>query len=277
MTDELDQDPRLTEETTTTDPVEGELLPATGTGVVVADNPPPPGREVLMPMETEQVIAGMDAYQAMLPKLLDPNDYQQAGRDRRFVKKSGWRKIARAFNLSVTIVSMHVERDHDGNAVRAECVARAAAPNGQVSDGDGYCAADEKRFEDSGGKQKLENDLRTTATTRAKNRAISDLVGMGEVSAEEMDTTSGPTVQPTDADEDLKRNASEALTMLVGDIEAARNVWGAVKSANGNVLPVAVAEAWIAARAAQVPGGPPPEVAAEQQLSAEKAADDPAE
>ena len=32
-----------------------------------------------------------------------------------------------------------------------------------------------------------ENDVRGTAHTRAKNRAISDLIGAGEVSAEEID------------------------------------------------------------------------------------------
>jgi hypothetical protein len=69
--------------------------------------------------------------------------------------------------------------------VRAEVWIRAVA-NGQFGDGDGYCSADEARFKSRCGRQKLENDLRSTATTRAKNRATADLVGMGEVSAEEI-------------------------------------------------------------------------------------------
>lgn len=145
-----------------------------------------PTREVLMPLDTSQVVAGMQAYQEMLPQLLDAKDYQDAGGGKKFVKKSGWRKIARAFNLSTQIVSVDIERAPDGSPQRASAVVRAIAPNGQVSDGDGYCDVAESRFSGPrGNKSKLENDLRATATTRAKNRAISDLVGMGEVSAEE--------------------------------------------------------------------------------------------
>jgi hypothetical protein len=67
--------------------------------------------------------------------------------------------------------------------LRAEVWARAIAPSGRSMDGDGYCSVDEERFSGPrGNKSKLENDLRATATTRAMNRAISGLVGMGEVS-----------------------------------------------------------------------------------------------
>lgn len=156
----------------------------------LAEQPPstdlevrPPSSEVLTPLDPEQVVAAMDAYQALLPKLLKPEDWQKAGCDE-FVKKSGWRKIARAFNLSVFKISSGIERNEDGAPLRASAVYRAMAPNGQIQDGDGYCSAGESRF--STNRAKLEHDMAATATTRAKNRAISDLVGMGEVSAEEV-------------------------------------------------------------------------------------------
>jgi hypothetical protein len=153
---------------------------------------PPAEREVLMPLDPQQVVEGMRQYQRLLRDLLEPSDWQTEDKDGRpldrpFLKKSGWRKIARAFNLSFERVRSEVERDEDGNPVRAEVWIRAVAPNGQYGDGDGYCSSEEKRFQSRRGKQKLENDLRTTATTRAKNRAIADLVGMGEVSAEEIE------------------------------------------------------------------------------------------
>lgn len=77
-----------------------------GTGTVISRSATPrPSREVLTPLDADSVIEGMRAYQDLLPKLLDDSDYQGTGSDR-FVKKSGWRKIARAFNLSVEIVSI---------------------------------------------------------------------------------------------------------------------------------------------------------------------------
>lgn len=153
--------------------------------VVAAELVLRPTREALTPIDPEQVIASMKAYQDLLPRLLEPGDFQDAGAGKRFVKRSGWRKIARAFNLSLTLIDRSVDRDEQGNAIRAEVVVRAIAPNGQMQDGDGYCSIDEPRFKDARGRQRIEQDLRATATTRAKSRAISDLIGMGDLSDED--------------------------------------------------------------------------------------------
>lgn len=146
----------------------------------------PVATAVMMPFDAEEVSGAMSAYQEVVRATLDATDWQgKPGTRGAFVKKSGWRKIAKAFGLSVTRVDDGVERDDEGNPLRAWAIYRAAHSNGQTQDGDGYCSVDESRFAQVKGRQKLENDLRATATTRAKNRAISDLVGMGEVSAEE--------------------------------------------------------------------------------------------
>lgn len=203
-----------------------------------------PSRQALMPLDAADVVRGMTAYQELLPQLLDDSDYQAAD-GKRFVKKSGWRKIARAFNLSVTIVEISVERDENGKSTRAECVARAKAPNGQVQDADGYCSIDEftgKRADD----KKLENTLRATATTRAKNRAIADLVGMGEVSAEEV-TQTGQTAPAVErADEDLQRAAKQSLGRLVGDPQIAGDIWRQALGYFGDVAPRGLCVAVIA-------------------------------
>ena len=104
--------------------------------------------------------------------------------------------------LSTSLVAQTVERDDSGVVVRASAIVRAMhVPSGQFSDGDGYCSSDESRFARAGGRAKLENDLRATATTRAKNRAIADLVGMGAVSAEEAEVSlsAGPQMRSSDA------------------------------------------------------------------------------
>lgn len=210
--------------------------------------------EVLHPLDVDQLAASFEEYQQLLPRLLKASDYQDAGRDRdgnprRFVKKSGWRKIATAFDLDVILVSDEVERDTEGRVLRAKVIARAIAPSGRTMDGDGYCAADESRFTSGkGDTSKLENDLRATATTRAKNRAIADLVGMGDVSAEEVgdehqsNGNGGPPYGPV-VEDDTRKRASQALIGLCRDnADVAEATWGEIKTLLG-YMPQAAAAA----------------------------------
>jgi hypothetical protein len=151
--------------------------------------------EVLRPLDPDTLLQSFEEYQDLLQRLLTNDDWQGKPNQRgSFVKKKGWRKIATAFDLDVTVIPgmSKIERNENGAPIRAEVWMRAIAPSGRTMDGDGYCSVTEPRFADARGRQKLENDLRATATTRAKNRAISDLIGMGDVSAEEVDAT--PTV-----------------------------------------------------------------------------------
>lgn len=240
-------------ETDVAEPVEEtgepEVLPPPvqeGSGVIVTTPTQVPSNEPLMPLDTAKVVEGMKQYQALLHDLLDDSDWQGTGTDR-FPKKSAWRKIGRAFNLSVTVVNISVLRDEEGKPTRAECIARATAPNGQVHDGDGYCTIDEftgKRADDV----KLENTLRATATTRAKNRAISDLVGMGEVSSEEVVAGGAPVI-----DEATRRKLHGALMWLLPE-DQAKAAWGVLKSAGGGELtdPIATAVIDVIARRKQL-------------------------
>jgi hypothetical protein len=151
--------------------------------------------------------------------------------------------------------------------VRAAVWVRAVAPNGQLGDGDGYSSPDEVPFQSRRGRQKLENDLRSTATTRAKNRATADLVGMGEVSAEELvpggedDEHAQALAAGARASDELARLAFAALARLVGgrapDPEAARRVGERIAQDHG-YLPVAVGRAlcYAASTAAGAPGEP---------------------
>jgi hypothetical protein len=142
--------------------------------------------EPLRPMPIYEVQRAMQEYQQGLEAILADSDWQtfrdNAGNERRFVKRSGWRKIATWFGLDLLVNSGNVlvARDERGKALRATVIARVVAPNGRMAEDVAVCDASERAF------SKLEHDLVATATTRALNRATADLVGMGDVSAEEM-------------------------------------------------------------------------------------------
>lgn len=140
--------------------------------------------EPLRPMPLHQVQSAMAEYQAGLQALLVDTDWQtfsdRGGAPKRFVKRSGWRKIATWFGLDLLIGDVVLERDEHGQLLRARVTARAVAPNGRVFEDVGACSHTERRF------SKPEHDILATAATRAHNRATSDLVGMGEVSSDEL-------------------------------------------------------------------------------------------
>lgn len=135
---------------------------------------------IVMPLVSpEQAVAAFDAYQKLAAKIMTQEDVQKIG-DKEFKKKSFWRKCQRFFNLSLELSKEWKEEKAD-KSYTYFVMYRAVAPNGAYMDGDGACTNNEK------GRLRTEHDTRSTAHTRAKNRAISDLVAFGEVSAEEVD------------------------------------------------------------------------------------------
>jgi hypothetical protein len=111
-------------------------------------------------------------------------------RGKKFRKKSYWRAIATAFNVEARMISEErIEIDGDWGYLATY---RATTNDGRQCDGDGACMASEK----SGAMCTVHN-VRAHAHTRAKNRAIADLVGFGEVSADEL----GPDAFERGADE----------------------------------------------------------------------------
>lgn len=152
--------------------------------------------------------------------------------DKKFRKKGYWRAIRVAFNLSVEPIEERREvsglfddnRENFGYIVTY----RATGPNGSSATGDGACFAIEKavRFRcphpqpDNPNRtlhwpaencpefanhnpwvrlsaQATEHNIRSHAHTRAMNRAISNLVGFGEVSAEEVEHDSTQATETT--------------------------------------------------------------------------------
>ena len=164
----------------------------------------------------EDIADTYTAFEQIKTDLLTADDRQKIGGNV-FIKKSGYRKIATAFNVSVDIVDK--EREIREGVLTWRVTARASAPNGKSVESIGSCASNESNHMEkiADNIQQLDNhdtysrddpnimkvegkwrrlrstkavkehDILATAETRAKNRAISDLVGGGEVSAEELD------------------------------------------------------------------------------------------
>jgi len=139
---------------------------------------------ILIPWEKRIVKDGVvrqeSDYQRIRVRVRDP----ETGRDesvlRDFPRKSAWRKLAKFYNISTSIIDDKREDREDGSWIWRYKV-KAVAPNGQSQMGIGSC--DSKEVQND---RRREHDTESTAHTRAKNRAISDLIGFGQVSAEEV-------------------------------------------------------------------------------------------
>jgi hypothetical protein len=124
------------------------------------------------------------AYDAACRALIGPNDVQrEAGRE--FKEKSAWRKLQRHFHISTEVTATDKtwhEVPPGGAIFVATVTVRASAPWGQSAEAVGACATDEE----TGRRVITIADAIATAETRATNRAVSNLIAMGEVSAEEI-------------------------------------------------------------------------------------------
>jgi len=146
----------------------------------------PKTNEIMVVQETaistvnvDQALQEWEAYQTITEKMLDDTDYQQI-QGRAFKKKSAWRKYARAFNITTEIIDKEINKTDKGAVIEASFIVRATLPTGRYADGWGNCSRQE------GNKAHPNHDIPATAMTRATNRAIADLIGAGEVTAEEI-------------------------------------------------------------------------------------------
>jgi len=145
--------------------------------------------QIVRPLITpEEALIAFNEYQALKKKLRGDGDFVEF-RDKRGNKREAptkqWRtKLTRFFGISVEIIKEEVEYLPDGTFV-FKATARAIAPNGLYVDGDGTCWS--KTKEGKEGERDIYHLTRSHAITRAKNRAVLELVGFGEVSAEEIE------------------------------------------------------------------------------------------
>lgn len=129
-------------------------------------------------VSAEGAIEAWNAYQNLKKQVLVEEDFQDI-QGKQYPKKSAWRKLATFFNLSVDLVKEAEIKNEDGT-LDFDVTYRATAPNGRSVIGDGSCNSHEK------GRVNSRHNTRGTAHTRAFNRCVSNLIGGGEVSAEEL-------------------------------------------------------------------------------------------
>lgn len=141
-------------------------------------------------IDVDSALKEWEVYQDLTNKLLNDSDYQPIGGSK-FKKKSAWRKYMRAFRLSDTVLEKEIIKDEEGRVNEASFLVKVWSPDGRSAEGWGNCSIFEnRRF------SKVNHDIPSTAMTRAINRAVSDLIGAGEVSAEEMEGTKNTKPRP---------------------------------------------------------------------------------
>ncbi len=134
-----------------------------------------------------QEILEDDDHQAFMVTEKDENGNKIKVKKKDLEKKSGWQKLARAFNANTQIVDRELQRTSTGRVREAYYRIKATLPNGRTVESDALCSRKEKGKENAS-----DHTIMSTAKTRATNRAIAELIGAGEVSAEEMKADNKP-------------------------------------------------------------------------------------
>ena len=142
-------------------------------------NAPAPINNVPVTVDVDQAVAEWRAYQEITRLILDESDSVLI-KGNQYKKKSAWRKYAKAFNISTELLEKEIIKNDKDVVTEATFVVRATLPSGRFADGWGNCSRREKN------RSHPNHDIPATAMTRATNRAIADLIGAGEVTAEEI-------------------------------------------------------------------------------------------
>jgi len=167
--------------------------------------------EVLRPVGTnEQIIRAWKDFQSLKVVLLTDDDYYEPSRGKSVIRKSGWRKLAVAFGLTDEILNQTQEweeveegvvnpnnlKDNWTWRIRVKVTSRG----GRSVEAVGACSTKERRFAHA------EHDSYAMAHTRAKSRAIADMLGAADQVAEE-----APEEEPPARKADLKGWTTEEL------------------------------------------------------------------
>lgn len=140
--------------------------------------------DIVAPIDVDRLAEAFKTFQEFKQRLLTKDDSVTIA-GRQYLKKSAWRKWALACGVSDDIVSFErvpaQGKDQEGNFSYRILVRAFHEKSGRSSAGVAVASKNEKKDW-----AHEEHDVFTLAHTRAKNRAIADLVGGGEVSAEEI-------------------------------------------------------------------------------------------
>lgn len=139
-----------------------------------------PTQVIVTPAQADAVLETIRAFEFFKTKVLTPKDFATI-QGHPWIKKSGWAKYSLACNVSTEVREERIE-EHDGHRVYHFTYRAIHLPSGRFADAVGSASEAERKAWNH-----PEHDVRSLAQTRAFNRAVSNLVGGGEVSAEEID------------------------------------------------------------------------------------------
>ena len=178
-----------------------------------SSNPLPMTVEEKAIMPVKDISEAFSAYRDLQVKLdqMMPDQIMEIS-GKKFRKKGYWQAVATAFNLSLELVGESKEKGEKDWGFTVTY--KASSPVGRSAMGDGSCFASEKS---RGRMQATVHNVRAHAHTRAINRAISNLVGFGEVSADEINMNE----KWSDADEDQRPESANIVMKPCPDCEAA--------------------------------------------------------
>lgn len=142
--------------------------------------------EIVAPIDIPRLAEAFKKFQQFKEQLLSKEHDIVEIQGRPYLRKSAWRKWALACGVSDELLKIEREpatgKDPDGNFYYRVHVRAFHLPTGRSAEGTAVASRAEKKSW-----AHEEHDILALAETRAKNRAISDLVGGGEVSVEEIE------------------------------------------------------------------------------------------
>ena len=172
--------------------IEGEVKPEAIQPVTAPTIQPQSG--LVEPVcSIEKAIEIFKKFEEAKRKILSENDIMWIGDDGRptakgqgtpYIKRSGWRKLARFFGLSWDVESVNKTKMENGGYMYRARV-KVWHPSGASVTAEGAATSEDKFFTKGGRKEADEADVLMKAETVAINRVISDILGCGEVSEEE--------------------------------------------------------------------------------------------
>jgi len=146
--------------------------------------------EIVQPISLERAKTAFAKFEEFKKDLLGENDSVKIG-DKVYLKKSAWRKWALVCSVSDEIISEkrvpETAKDAEGNFTWYFTVRAFHAQSGRQSIGVASAS-----FKEKSKWAHEEHDIRALAHTRAKSRGIADLIGGGELSAEEIEPEENP-------------------------------------------------------------------------------------
>ncbi len=128
-------------------------------------------------VNVEQATQAFEQYQGLINALVKQSDVVVIS-GKKVAKKSGINKLARFFGISVEVIKEKQEMypgPKGGTVFIAKTWAKAIAPNGQFRVAGAACSSSERRF------NHVYADVMATSETRAKKRAVEELIGMGSL------------------------------------------------------------------------------------------------